>query len=182
MTANDRECGKLVRRESAETANPAGPPPSAGNAPHCPSDDACLHNPLNPGVPCAWIRELTDLAANSSPTECCGLVLADGIRPCRNAMPGHQARSAYLFSPADAIWLAENAESGAILAIYHSHPKGPADWSDADERSAWFAGKPLYPAIPRWIIGCRDGKACEIAQYEFNGTAWRPTWRTTIRP
>ncbi|MCB9852184.1 MAG: Mov34/MPN/PAD-1 family protein [Phycisphaerales bacterium] len=125
---------------------------------------------------------MAEYAASAGPAECCGLVLREGIRPCQNVLPDDSARVAYQFSPADAIFVAENADAGTILAIYHSHPEGPADWSAIDERAAWFAGAPLYPKISRLIIGCRAGVPFEIAGYSFTETAWRPYWRSAILP
>lgn len=70
-------------------------------------------------------------------------------------------------SPQDAIFLAESAAEGRILAIYHSHPDGRAAWSAADDRGARFGAAPLYPEIPRVIVGCKAGVPFEIACYEF---------------
>ncbi|HPF38892.1 MAG TPA: Mov34/MPN/PAD-1 family protein [Phycisphaerae bacterium] len=146
-----------------------------------PSDDPPANTPSNPRIPADWRRELAAHAAEAAPAECCGLILRDAVRRCRNALPSDRSGGAYELAPADAIYVAEHASDGRILAIYHSHPEGPANWSADDERAAWFAGAPLYPQIDRWIIGRGTGASLEVACYQFQGRRWRRAWRAAIQ-
>lgn len=93
------------------------------------------------------------------------------------------ASVAFLFSPDDAIALAEAWHDRIPgLAIYHSHPDGPATWSREDDRLARYLGRPLYPDVARIVIGCERGTPFSVRQYEFlNGrfrcTAEYAPWR-----
>ncbi|MCA9256417.1 MAG: Mov34/MPN/PAD-1 family protein [Phycisphaerales bacterium] len=185
MPVNDRKLGRIARRltESAATRHPSG---SAATRPSeiaspIPSDDPPADTPSNPRIPAGWRRELAAHASEAAPAECCGLILPSGVRRCRNALPPDRSGGAYELTPADAIYVAEHARNGRILAIYHSHPEGPAKWSAADERAARFAGAPLYPEVDRWIIGRGRGASLEVACYQFDGRRWRRAWRVPIQ-
>lgn len=196
MAANDREYEETVHRTTARQSPPA---PLTRTRQHgrdpqlySPSAARIAPAPSNPPIPREIVRELADHAAACAPAEACGLILPKGVRRCCNALPPRKAPTGYLFAPDDAIFLAENAATGRILAIYHAHPAGPARWSAEDDRGAWFAGAPLYPGIPRIIVGCHNGVPFEIACYECtrhspgatqrvgNHATWRQTWRIPI--
>lgn len=148
-----------------------------------------------PKFPQSAIRAAIRHAATEVPRECCGLLIAGVCHPSRNVIDqvpsgwlggsadrpqigttdrSSAAATGYLLPPEDAVKLAEAWSAGITdLAIYHSHPNAPAVWSSADESLSRFAGRPLYPNVPRLIIGCRFGVPFEVCQYEFDGTAFR---------
>ncbi len=102
------------------------------------------------------LEKIYSLARQSYPDECCGLILKQGIRPCKNIQNElHQsdpvnyprsAREGFIFSPEDSLFLSRNLDSdNPVKAIYHSHPNVGAYFSHEDQKNALFDGKPIYP-------------------------------------
>lgn len=116
----------------------------------------------------AAFRDICDHAREAAPSECCGFVLASGVRRCENiqdelhrldpiAYP-RTARTAFAFSASDEIFLAESFRTGdPVWAVYHSHPEGEACFSRADRVGVLRGGKPLYPALFYVVVGCHSG-------------------------
>lgn len=179
MASYDRELGRIGHSGLAAADSPLSGRKSPVGTPASDTHDVCpnrLVRPLSEGR----IRELARIAAGSAPFECCGLVLRDSLRPCRNVVNPRLRKTSFAFSAEDAIYLAEHATDGAILAIYHSHPDGPADWSARDERDAWFGGHPLYSRVARIIVGCHRGRPDAVAAYGFVADGWRRIWRVSV--
>jgi proteasome lid subunit RPN8/RPN11 len=97
-----------------------------------------------------------DLAQHSYPEECCGLVLQQGIHPCRNEQNywheldpityPRNATQGFIFSAADALFLSRNIDSNnPAKIVYHSHPNVGAYFSEEDKKSAVVNGTPIYP-------------------------------------
>lgn len=100
------------------------------------------------------------------PEECCGMILASGLRPCRNAQNDlhnsdpaafpRTATDAFCFDVPDQIFLAESMDfSDPVRAIYHSHPDGGINFSKLDRSSLLLNGQPTYPELLYLIIDCR---------------------------
>ncbi|MEZ5990171.1 MAG: Mov34/MPN/PAD-1 family protein, partial [Planctomycetota bacterium] len=84
----------------------------------------------------ALARRLADLAERTAPHECCGLVLravggTETLHPCRNTAA--DPRTGFALHPGDLAAALALVDAGATLvAVYHSHPRGPARLSPAD--------------------------------------------------
>ena len=102
------------------------------------------------------LEQIYYFARQSYPNECCGLILKQGIRPCKNIQnelhqsdPVNYPRSAqegFVFSPKDALFLSRNIDSeNPVKVIYHSHPDVGAYFSNEDKKNALFDGEPIYP-------------------------------------
>lgn len=99
--------------------------------------------------------EIYALARQSYPDECCGLILREGFRPCKNLQNElHQsdpvnyprnAQQGFVFSPEDSLFLSQNINSdNPVKIIYHSHPNVGAYFSDKDKKNALFDEEPIY--------------------------------------
>jgi len=126
-----------------------------------------------------------------SPEEGCGVVLQGGAGarfvPLANAYPRwaatdpagfpRDARSAYLFEPAE--WLgvlrAAEARGEELLCIVHSHPEGPAAFSAEDRALAAPDGIPLFPGVAHLVVGLHGGRASSAAWVIWDGSAFRET-------
>ena len=112
--------------------------------------------------------ELVGHAHEEAPNECCGVIrLRDGaVHDVRRA--GNERASPYGYSLDAASLLAafNAAENGYGVAIYHSHPRSPAEPSQTDINLAEYP-EYLYvivslagdPAVRAWWIV--DGKVSE---------------------
>lgn len=86
--------------------------------------------------------------ARAYPAECCGLLIGSieqgerrvaEVVPVRNDRRGEDGRRGFRISP-EAYWRLERRARLAgrkIVGVYHSHPDGPADPSEADVEDAW---------------------------------------------
>ncbi len=112
------------------------------------------------------------------PEECCGMILASGVRPCRNAQNDlhgsdpaafpRTATDAFCFDVPDQIFLAESMESpDPVRAIYHSHPDGGISFSKLDRSSLLLDGQPAYPELLYLIIDCRSDYIRGAGLYSF---------------
>jgi proteasome lid subunit RPN8/RPN11 len=131
----------------------------------------CTHRP--PVLP-APVRSavLAHLQA-AWPEEGCGVLLEGegGIRflPLANAQAAHQARDpeafprdarrAFTIEPSTWLRLMKELEAGGdrLLAIVHSHPEGPAHFSDEDRRQAAPEGLPLFPGMAHLVVALQRG-------------------------
>ncbi len=116
-------------------------------------------------------------ARKAYPNECCGMILASGVRHCRNlaedrpARPGERepsARSAFELDAADCIFLAKSlAGRDPVLALYHSHPDGTAVFSRADRNGATLLGRAIYPSVLHLVISCDSNTAGEARLFRL---------------
>ena len=107
------------------------------------------------------------------PEEGCGVLLEGegGIRflPLANAQAAHHARDpeafprdarrAFTIEPSTWLRLMKELEAGGdrLLAIVHSHPEGPAHFSDEDRRQAAAEGLPLFPGMAHLVVALQRG-------------------------
>ena len=96
-------------------------------------------------------------ARETSPSECCGVLLGSGTRidetaPARNLAEGP---SRYLIDPADHIAARRAARSRGleVVGFYHSHPHSAAWPSPTDLAEA------TYPEAVHLIVSLADGVA-----------------------
>lgn len=89
----------------------------------------------------AWRRICEDVLARL-PEEACGILLGRGDTVmeawvCRNAHPGDRTRN-FELAPQDQFDCARHARSEGLdlVAYYHSHPNGSAEFSERDKRLA----------------------------------------------
>lgn len=96
------------------------------------------------------LADMLAAAQAAYPREACGLVVSAGKRPrllvCENSHPDPTRQ----FRIADTEWLRCEAE-GEILAVFHSHPNGTAQPSEADKSVAEALGLPWH--IVSWPQG-----------------------------
>jgi len=126
-----------------------------------------------------WIREEIERHARAAlPLECCGLLggrelTALSCHPARN----HSARpeSEYSVAPGDLFRIMrELREAGEeMVAIYHSHPRGPAQPSVTDIRLAYYPSAVHLiivpaepPAVSAFLIN--DGRALPVVLREVD--------------
>ncbi len=125
-------------------------------------------------VPVALVEELLAHATELLPEEACGLLAGRDGRATR-FYPVENARHspvAYDMEPRALVRaiLAIEAEELELLAIYHSHPSGPAWPSATDVAQAYYPEQaylilslddPMRPEIRAFMLN--DGRAREIA-------------------
>lgn len=103
-----------------------------------------------------FLREIYYHARQTYPEECCGLVLKQGIRKCKNFLQKYHiqdpinyprtAKEGFVFSPEDSLFLSKNlCSDNPVKVIYHSHPNVGAYFSDEDKKNALIDGEPIYP-------------------------------------
>jgi proteasome lid subunit RPN8/RPN11 len=97
------------------------------------------------------LEEVEREAQSALPSECCGLLggrnfRATSCHPMRNGAA--RPESEFFAAPEDLFKaMRELREAGEeIVAIYHSHPRGPAQPSETDIRMAY------YPAAVQLIV------------------------------
>lgn len=121
-------------------------------------------------------RELAEACLRRWPKEACGVLLGDfrgdtvyvdAFRIIRNVAP--RPENAFMFDPAEWVRIFFDAQNRGetIVGIFHSHPDGRLEPSDAD-------AKAQLPWGTYWIAGISHD-ACQIAAYQpLEGGAWRP--------
>lgn len=89
-------------------------------------------------------RQLLDLAFTEDPLECCGYLAGEGdivicVYPMKNV---DQSRVHYSFDPREQFAAVKEIrkQNLEVLAVYHSHPEGPARPSAEDIRLAFDPG------------------------------------------
>jgi len=111
---------------------------------------------------------MTEHALRSRPAECCGLLSGrDGVitelHPLRNEADTPQTR--YFASPEDlfAAMRRMREAGGALLGVYHSHPRTPAYPSPSDVEMAF------YPEAAYFIISLEP--AIELRAFRISGAS-----------
>ncbi|MGD3109666.1 Mov34/MPN/PAD-1 family protein [Streptomyces sp. YGL11-2] len=129
---------------------------------------------LSPGN----LAEIYAHAAREFPRECCGFILADGVRRARNVIdelhaadPESFERSSatgYALSVEDALFLDGSFDTPRpVLAVYHSHPNGHAYFSEEDTRRALHCGEPVYPDLLQLVVGIDESGVREARLFAF---------------
>lgn len=104
-------------------------------------------------------------ALSEYPKECCGLVVGDAYKPCRNVAP-NPLRD-FAIHPED---YADAEDSGEITALVHSHPGSTAKPSQADLTACEAAGVPLWVIVS---LGAQaDGSTAVEDWYEFSPSGY----------
>jgi proteasome lid subunit RPN8/RPN11 len=131
----------------------------------------CRHRP--PELGAALLSAVVAHLISVWPEEGCGVLLAGegGIRmvPLSNAQARHHARDpadfpqdarrAFVFEPRDWLGVLRSADASGerVLAVFHSHPDGPARFSTEDRRLAAPDGIPLLPGVAHLVVALRAG-------------------------
>ncbi|MGN7455371.1 M67 family metallopeptidase [Paenibacillus pasadenensis] len=125
--------------------------------------------------------QLVARCRQAAPQEACGLAAASADDPCgivtcilplRNCHPDPLRH--YRLDPAE--WIEAHyrlVRSGLrLIAVYHSHPRGPAAPSEEDRRAALWTGSPraeepfgLAEGPGMWIVSLENAAEPEIAAY-----------------
>ena len=87
------------------------------------------------------------------------------MRPCRN-VAAEPAR-AFRLADEDQLLLAELARRAPGLILYHSHPDGEAELSEADRAGALIEGASIYPELRLLVVGCRRAGVTGLAVYRW---------------
>lgn len=115
-------------------------------------------------------REVVDHAIASAPREACGILLGPEPDLAEQALRAENVhenpRTEYEIEPDTLLEAVQRAEKGDldVVGFYHSHPRGPAAFSDTDRSRGSWEGKayllvslrPLEVLAGRW-----DGEAFE---------------------
>ena len=95
-----------------------------------------------------WQDDARKWAIAEAPRESCGLVVViDGVEayaPCKNLA---EEEDFFVLDPVD---FASAEDTGTIVAVVHSHVKGPSTPSDHDITACNQTG------LPWWIYGVQD--------------------------
>ena len=90
-----------------------------------------------------WKDQAIKYAKEIAPDESCGLVAIikgkETFWPCKNL--AESKFEYFIINPDD--W-AECEDTGEIIGIFHSHPKGPSTPSENDKASCEFLNVPYY--------------------------------------
>ncbi|MBP9087612.1 MAG: Mov34/MPN/PAD-1 family protein [Kofleriaceae bacterium] len=118
--------------------------------------------------------QLIAMAQRAAPSECCGWVTAQTVRIADNVA---SSNAQFEFAAPDLLALARASELPAThadrpIAIFHSHPTGPAELSAADLacavlRVAKQPPQPSYTAHQLLVVG----PAWRVLHFEFDPTA-----------
>jgi len=111
------------------------------------------------------VNDLLSSAQRHPGIEVCGFLVRHGngctVRPVRNIADDPSCR--FEMDPADMVDAFRRArEDGEeVLAIYHSHPSGPATPSELDRRLAY------YPDLPYLIVSLGTRGVLELRAFRF---------------
>lgn len=146
----------------------------------------CRHGPQLPRGVLAEARRHLEAC---HPEEGCGVVLKGpgGARwvALRNAYATwaardpagfpRDARTAYLFEPADWLALLRDADSRGehVAFLVHAHPDGQATFSAEDRAQAAPAGQPLVPGAAYLVFAVEKGRATSAVLVRWVGKAFR---------
>ncbi len=119
------------------------------------------------------------------PDECCGFILASGVRRGENvqdelhredpAIFPRTARRGFTLSAEDQLFLMNNVRGPeCVLAIYHSHTDADAYFSEADRAGLMQEGRVAYPELFHLVIACHADVIAEAKLFEFDGDGFRP--------
>lgn len=134
---------------------------------------------INELIPIQILNQIYDHARQTYPKECCGLILKQGIRPCKNNLDRlHQedptryprtAQQGFVFSSTDSLFLSQNiASENPVTVIYHSHPDVGAYFSQEDRNNALYDGEPIYP-VDYLVIDIQQHKITCSKLFRFDG-------------
>jgi adenylyltransferase/sulfurtransferase len=123
------------------------------------------------------LNQIYSLARSNYPHECCGLILKQGIKPCKNIQEElHQSdpinyprntTEGFVLSSEDLLFLSRNISSeNPVKVIYHSHPDVGAYFSDEDKNNALFEGEPVYP-VDHLVIDIQKDKVICSKLFRF---------------
>jgi len=121
-------------------------------------------------MPKPLLRKIFDHSRQALPHECLGLLVGNGIDAI-NAIPlnnvSYTPEVEYLADPRQLLEALRSADKAGleVVAIYHSHPSGPAYPSAADrERAIWRTNyviiDPLAEEVRAFILP--DGEEVEL--------------------
>jgi len=130
-----------------------------------------------------FLDEIATHSQQAHPEECCGMIRASGLRRCQNIQNElhrldpvdhpRTAQTAFALNAEDTIFLIESLETDdPVLAVYHSHPDGSAQFSHADT-----AGAAAYPHLFHLVVGCSAKGVLRAALYGGNGQILQPRSR-----
>jgi len=134
--------------------------------------------------PGALLARLAAHARAEPEREVCGLVVrspsgALEAVPLRNVVgegaesegPPESPRRAYLLDPREHLRLAKRLrrEGGEIVASYHSHVEGSAEFSSVDRAFALQDGAPVHPGLDYIVLALRGGAVVEMRIFSWNG-------------
>lgn len=117
-------------------------------------------------VDSAALAAIYEHAVRDYPSECCGFVLASGVRPCLNVQDGlHRAdqrlhprtsRTAFALDFESTSFLIDSLGSDdPVRVIYHSHPDVGAYFSEEDRRFAARDQEPTFPGVDYLVVDVR---------------------------
>ena len=115
---------------------------------------------LSPGI----LEQVTQHARQAYPKEGCGLLTGSGAAERFIAMKNRSGSMAeYEMDPAELIHvLRELRDSGErLVAIYHSHPHGPAELSRRDIEQAY------YPEVAQLLVSLADLERPQVAAFRI---------------
>lgn len=138
---------------------------------------------INEIIPTQALNQIYSHARQCYSNECCGLIMKQGIRPCKNILDRlHQedpvqyprnAQQGFVFSAEDSFFLSRNITSkNPVTVIYHSHPDVGAYFSDEDKNNALYEGKPIYP-VNHLVIDIRQDKIVCSRLFCFSGSDYQ---------
>ena len=131
------------------------------------------------------LKELTAHALEDYPSECCGFILQSqpgSLRALRmkNTQDEYHrrfpdeftrtSRTAYWMDPAELLQLHKTLrrQQERILAIYHSHPEGSAEFSEEDCRQALWDGEPVFPDVVYLVMSVTKKIISGSVLYRWN--------------
>ena len=129
---------------------------------HSPSIDLTL----GPGI----LEQIIQHAKDAYPIEACGLLAGRGVADrfigMRNVSP---SSSEYEMDPAELIHVLRELRNAGdqLMAIYHSHPHGPAALSHKDMEQAY------YPDAAHVVVSLAEPEQPQAAAFRIAGGAIR---------
>jgi [CysO sulfur-carrier protein]-S-L-cysteine hydrolase len=132
-------------------------------------------------IPTSIYRAILEAATAGYPEEVCGLIAgkhgqATRHYPVENV---HHSPVAFEMEPVQQVkaMVAMEEEGLDLLAIYHSHPGGPA-WPSATD-----VAKALYPDVIQIIISLENRNHPRLAAFRISdGNVWSMNWTVTSEP
>ena len=107
---------------------------------------------ITPALRAAILAHGRRLAVMTPPEEAAGVIIDGGYRPCINKSPVPQR--AFVLDPAEVL---AGGVKGAVAAIVHSHPGGPACPSHEDMQQQQQSGLPwVIASLPTATTDCRE--------------------------
>jgi proteasome lid subunit RPN8/RPN11 len=109
------------------------------------------------------IEAIVAHARDAAPCECCGILLgrAEEIHEAVRVRNLAESPTRYLLDPAEHISIRRDARSRGldVLGFYHSHPRSPAEPSEADRAEA------EYPGSVHLIVSVADQPAARLFKW-----------------